>query len=400
MDVGKSLAESIEGATTAYYRDGGGTETGIAADERLVDALKQAYIAAYARNDGGSLDTVRNELAEFGGREPTTNEICEAAIALAGKQAKQDASVISRMFKLQAASLAEEYAPALVRTFDAERAQKADRGIAVNEKIRSSERILGGADMYLVDDYGEPYVALFSVQYTPKYSDYPCRPHDACFKLKRDPKGREGVFIQPFSRDGISPVARVSHEVEAALALGWPELSPNGYVVEFPGHYDDAKEIGSFSAGHERLMELPILMGILELEGIVENAERDSFYGALAIDEEANEIRVEVPEDVDIEFRYWLRNNGAHPVSSKEMPTVPINRDPNRISKEVEAIISEKTPERFMRSLLDSRILRDGASPSDIAALRSGLDGLLAHGVAGTKSLTKSLEMRERSTHH
>ena len=38
------------------------------------------------------------------------------------------------MFKLQAASLAEEYAPALVRTFDAERAPKADRGIAVNEK--------------------------------------------------------------------------------------------------------------------------------------------------------------------------------------------------------------------------------------------------------------------------
>lgn len=94
MDVGKSLAESIEGATTAYYRDGGGTETGIAADERLVEALKQAYIAAYARNDGGSLDTVRNELAEFGGREPTTDEICEAAIALAGKQAKQDVGVI------------------------------------------------------------------------------------------------------------------------------------------------------------------------------------------------------------------------------------------------------------------------------------------------------------------
>lgn len=59
MNVGKSLAESIEGATTAYYRDGGGTETGIAADERLVEALKQAYIAAYARNDGGSLDTVK-----------------------------------------------------------------------------------------------------------------------------------------------------------------------------------------------------------------------------------------------------------------------------------------------------------------------------------------------------
>ena len=46
MNVGISLAESIEGATTAYYRDGGGTETGIAADERLVEALKQAYIAA------------------------------------------------------------------------------------------------------------------------------------------------------------------------------------------------------------------------------------------------------------------------------------------------------------------------------------------------------------------
>lgn len=254
--------------------------------------------------------------------------------------------------------------------------------------------------MYLVDDYGEPYVALFSVQYTPKYSDYPCRPHDACFKLKRDPKGREGVFIQPFSRDGISPVARVSHEVEAALALGWPELSPNGYVVKFPGHYDGAKEIGSFSAGHESLIELPILMGILELEGVVENAERDSLYGALVVDEEAREIRVEVPEDIDIEFRYWLRNNGSHPVSSEEMPTIPVTRDPNQISNEAAAILSEKTPERFMRSLLDSKILRDGASPSDVAALRSGLDGLLGRGVDGTKSLTKSLEMRERSTHH
>lgn len=254
--------------------------------------------------------------------------------------------------------------------------------------------------MYLVDDYGEPYVALFSVQYTPRYSDYPCRPHDACFKLKRDPKGREGVFIQPFSRGGISPVAHVSHEVEAALALGWPELSPNGYVVEFPGHYDGAKEIGSFSAGHESLMELPILMGILELEGLVENAERDSLYGVLVMDEKTNEIKVEAPEDVDIEFRYWLRNNGAHPVSSKEMPTVPIDRDPNRISKEVEAIISEKTPERFMRSLLESKILRDGASSSDVAALGSGLDGLLGHGGAGTENLKKSLDMRERSTRH
>ena len=78
MDTGRSLAESIEEVTTAYYRDGGGAETGIATDERLVEALKQAYIAAYARNDDGALDTVKDELAEFGGREPTTNEICEA----------------------------------------------------------------------------------------------------------------------------------------------------------------------------------------------------------------------------------------------------------------------------------------------------------------------------------
>lgn len=257
--------------------------------------------------------------------------------------------------------------------------------------------------MHLVDDLGEPYVALFSVQYAPKFSDRPSRPHDVCFKLTRDPKDREGVFVQPFSYGGIVPVAHVSHEVEAALALGWPELSRNGYLVEFPGYYDDAKGIGSYGAGHESLMELPILMGILELEGLVENAERNSLYGALVIDEETNKtnvIRVKVPEDVDIEFRYWLRNNGAHPVSSKEMPTVPVDRDPNRISKEVEAIISERTPERFMRSLLDSRILRDGASAADVAALRSGFDGLLGHGTAGTKSLTKSLEMRERSTRY
>ncbi len=253
--------------------------------------------------------------------------------------------------------------------------------------------------MYLVDDHNEPYVALFSVQYTLGFVDQPSRPHDAAFKLKRDPEGREGVFVQPFSYGGIVPVAHVSHEVEAALALGWPELSRNGYLVEFPDYYD-GREIGNFSKGNERMMELPILMGILELEGLVENAERDSLYGALVVDEKTNEIRVEVPEDVDIEFRYWLRNNGAHPVSSKEMPTVPIDRDQNRISKEAEAIISEKTPERFMRSLLDSKILRAGASAADVVALRSGFDGLLGHSVAGTENLKKSLDMRERSTRH
>lgn len=146
--------------------------------------------------------------------------------------------------------------------------------------------------MHLVDDLGEPYVALFSVQYAPKFSDRPSRPHDVCFKLTRDPKDREGVFVQPFSYGGIVPVAHVSHEVEAALALGWPELSRNGYLVEFPGYYDDAKGIGSYGAGHESLMELPILMGILELEGLVENAGRNSLYGALVIDEETNKTNV------------------------------------------------------------------------------------------------------------
>lgn len=253
--------------------------------------------------------------------------------------------------------------------------------------------------MYLVDDHNEPYVALFSVQYTLGFADQPSRPHDAAFKLKRDPESREGVFVQPFSYGGIVPVAHVSHEVEAALALGWPELSRNGYLVEFPGYYY-GREIGNFSKGNERMMELPILMGILELEGLVENAERDSLYGALEIDEETNEIKVEVPEDIDIEFRYWLRNNGAHPVSAKEMPTVPFDRDPNRISKEVEAILSEKTPERFVRSLLDSKILRDGASSADISALKSGLDSLLGHTAAGTESLRKSLDMRERANRH
>lgn len=254
--------------------------------------------------------------------------------------------------------------------------------------------------MYLVDDSGKPYVALFGVQYAPTFSDRPSRPHDVCFKLTRDPKDREGVFVQPFSYGGISPVAHVSHKVETVLKFGWPELSSNGYVVEFPGNYDDAKGIGSYCAGYESLMELPILVGILELEGLVENAERDSLYGTLVIDEKTNEIKVEVPEDVDTEFRYWLRNNGARPVSSKEMPTVPVDRDPNLISKEVEAIISEKTPERFVRSLLDSKIMRDGASAADVAALRSGFDGLLGHGVAGTENLKKSLEMRECSMRH
>ena len=240
---------------------------------------------------------------------------------------------------------------------------------------------------------------MFSVQYVPQYGCRPLKPCDLALKLLKDKKGPEGVFVEPFSCAGISSVAHVSHEVEAALALGWPELSHNGYCVEFPGH-SDASGIWVISAGNERLMELPILMGILELEGLVENAERDSLYGALVIDEKTNEIKVEVPEDVDTEFRYWLRNNGAHPVSSKEMPTVPVDRDPNRISKEAEAIISEKTPERFMRSLLDSKILRAGASAADVAALRSGLDGLLGHSVADTENLKKSLDMRERSTRH
>lgn len=254
--------------------------------------------------------------------------------------------------------------------------------------------------MYLVDDLGEPRVRMFSVQYESTSAYFPTRPHDILLELERDPKGREGVFVQPFSCGGIIPMAHVSHKVETALKFGWPELSHNGYSAIIHGHYDKERRTGDLRSGFEGLLEFPILMGILELEGMVENAERDSLYGALVVDHEAREIRVEVPEDIDIEFRYWLRNNGSHPVSSKEMPTIPVARDPNRISDEAAAILSEKTPERFLRSLLDSKILRDGASPSDVAALRSGLVGLLGHGVAGTKSLTKSLEMRERSSHH
>lgn len=40
--------------------------------------------------------------------------------------------------------------------------------------------------MYLVDDHNEPYVALFSVQYTLGFVDQPSRPHDAAFKLNLD----------------------------------------------------------------------------------------------------------------------------------------------------------------------------------------------------------------------
>lgn len=254
--------------------------------------------------------------------------------------------------------------------------------------------------MYLADDLGEPRVRMFSVQYEPTSAYFPTRPHDILLELERDPKGREGVFVQPFSCGGIIPMAHVSHKVETALKFGWPELSHNGYSAIIHGHYDKERRTGDLRSGFEGLLEFPILMGILEIEGMVENAERDSLYGALVVDEEAREIRVEVPEDIDIEFRYWLRNNGSHPVSSEEMPTIPIARDPNRISNEAAAILSEKTPERFMRSLLDSKILRDGASPSDAAALRSGLYGLLGYGGAGTENLKKSLEMRERSTHH
>lgn len=254
--------------------------------------------------------------------------------------------------------------------------------------------------MHLVDDHGEPCVHIFSVQYLPANVYFTTQPHDILLKVERDPKGREGVFVQPFSRGGIVPMAHVSHKVETALKFGWPELSHNGYFAVIPYQCDKNGLTGYLRPGFENLMEFPILMGILELEGMVENAEQDALYGSLAIDEKTNKIKVEVPEDVDTEFRYWLRNNGAHPVSSKEMPTVPVGRDTNRISNEAAAILSEKTPERFMRSLLDSKILRDGASPADVEALRSGLDGLLGHGVAGTKSLTKSLDMRERSAHH
>lgn len=258
--------------------------------------------------------------------------------------------------------------------------------------------------MHLVDDLGKPCVRIPSVQYEPPSTYFPTRPRDILLELERDPEGREGVFVRPFSTADIIPVAHLSHNVETALKFGWPELSHNGYSAVIHGYYAKdgtiVRRLGDLRSGFENLLEFPILMAILELEGMVENVEHGSLYGALVIDRKPGEIKVEVPEDVDIEFRYWLRNNGAHPVSSKEMPTVPIGRDPNRISNEAAAILSEKTPERFMRSLLDSKILRDGASAADVAALRSGLDGLLGHSVAGTENLKKSLDMRERSTRH
>lgn len=254
--------------------------------------------------------------------------------------------------------------------------------------------------MYFENDLGQPCVHISSVQYLPANVYFTTQPHDILLKVERDPKGREGVFVQPFSRDGIIPMAHVSHKVKTALKFGWPELSHNDYFAIIPYQCDKNGLTGYLRSGFENLMEFPILMGILELEGMVENAEQDALYGSLAIDEKTNKIKVEVPEDIDIEFRYWLRNNGTRPVSAKEMPTVPVGRDTNRISNEAAAILSEKTPERFMRSLFDSKILRDGASAADISALKSCLDSLLGHTAAGTKSLKKSLDMRERANRH
>ncbi len=150
--------------------------------------------------------------------------------------------------------------------------------------------------MYLVDGLGESRVRMFSVQYEPTSAYFPTRPHDILLELERDPKGREGVFVQPFSCGGIIPMAHVSHKVETALKFGWPELSHNGYSAIIHGHYDKERRTGDLRSGFEGLLEFPILMGILELEGMVENAERDSLYGALVVDRETKEIRVEVPE--------------------------------------------------------------------------------------------------------
>lgn len=149
--------------------------------------------------------------------------------------------------------------------------------------------------MYLVDDLGEPRVRMFSVQYEPTSAYFPTRPHDILLELERDPKGREGVFVQPFSCGGIIPMAHVSHKVETALKFGWPELSHNGYSAIIHGHYDKDRRTGDLRSGFEGLLEFPILMGILELEGMVENAERDSLYGALVVDRETKEIRSRFP---------------------------------------------------------------------------------------------------------
>lgn len=131
--------------------------------------------------------------------------------------------------------------------------------------------------MHLVDDHGEPCVHIFSVQYLPANVYFTTQPHDILLKVERDPKGREGVFVQPFSRGGIVPMAHVSHKVETALKFGWPELSHNGYFAVIPYQCDKNGLTGYLRPGFENLMEFPILMGILELEGMVENAERTLF---------------------------------------------------------------------------------------------------------------------------
>ncbi len=121
MDEKTGAGAAVDATIAAFYRGEGGSDA-IPPDGRLVEALRKAYIEAYAKNTGGALDAVAGALADSMGRDPSEGELADAAIALAGRQAEDDAGLISRMFPGQAASMAQEYAPVLARTFEMERA--------------------------------------------------------------------------------------------------------------------------------------------------------------------------------------------------------------------------------------------------------------------------------------
>ncbi len=214
--------------------------------------------------------------------------------------------------------------------------------------------------------------------------------------VNEDPKRRSGVFLEPFTFQGERPMAHVSAALEKAIATAWPNLSHNGYLVRFPGMYDPERHCGTLLGGNEDLIELPVLLGILELEGLTETEEQGIYFGALETDGGAVKVKP-APDDIDTEFRYWSRKDGMTPISAREMPTVEIGLDPNAISKEAQTILREKTPEGIMSALLDSSLLRDGASPADVRAIKSAVSDLLCRQPT-TKSLKKSLDMRVRAT--
>ena len=128
MSLTDSAAGAVDAALASFYRAQGAPGPSPEGFGGVSRELKGAYISAYARNAGGALDAVSAALADSLGREPTEGELADAAVALAGRQAEDDAGLLSRMFTGQAAALAEEYAPVLARTFERERAASIEQG--------------------------------------------------------------------------------------------------------------------------------------------------------------------------------------------------------------------------------------------------------------------------------